>query len=1200
MSKTVEQTYTKKTQLEHVLLRPDTYIGSVERLSQPMWVLDSGRLVNRTTSYIPGLYKIFDEILVNAADNKQRDSSMNKLQVDVDPASNTIRVWNNGRGIPIVVHAEHGCYVPELIFGHLLTGSNFDDNEDKTTGGRNGFGAKLTNIFSTEFTVETADSERGLQYKQVFRNNMLVTEKPVIKKFKGADFTCITFKPDLERFKMTCLEADIVALMGKRVYDMAGSNKMGRLAVFLNNERVNIKNFKEYIQLYKGSDSEFHGFEEFIAFETCNERWEIGVGVSDGSFHQISFVNSICSSKGGTHVQFITDQITDRLAAVVKKKNKGVEVKPANVRNHLFVCVNALITNPTFDSQTKDALTTRPNIFSGAKSAEQACTLSDKTLRAIENNATLMDHILRWAKTKQDQELKKKGGSKSTKVLGIPKLDDANNAGTSKSANCTLILTEGDSAKALAISGLGVIGRDNYGVFPLKGKLLNVREASHQQIMKNEEVQNVAKILGLTFGKVYTDCSSLRYGHLLIMTDQDHDGSHIKGLIINFIHHFWPSLLKIDGFLQQFITPIVKCTKGKSEEHVFFTIPEYVNWKETHGGGKEWKIKYYKGLGTSTSQEAKEYFSNLPKHLLGFAWGGIDGRTTNDESNHVIELAFAKKYADLRKQWLLDMNPNCHINYNVSAVSYPTFVNEELVLFSHADNIRSIPHVMDGLKPSQRKVLFSCFKRNLKTEIKVAQLAGYVSEHSAYHHGEMSLTQTIIGMAQSFVGSNNINLLSPCGQFGTRLMGGKDAASPRYVFTKLESITRAIFHPDDDYLLKYLDEDGQTIEPEHYVPVIPLILVNGADGIGTGWSTSIPTYNPRNIISNLREMIAGEQHVRDMIPFFRGWEGNITRNEDNDANFIVSGTATATDDTIIISELPIGKWTNDYKQMLESMMIGNTTDGASTNSIVKDFKENHTDTTVHFTVRIPSDKMVGIRAEIGGIHKKFKLTGTVSTTNMHAFDPQGKITKYNDVSEIMNTFFHVRLDFYTKRKAFLVDKLTSEFEKLDNKVRFVAAVIGGTLTVSNRKKDDILADLQTRQFKPIYPDKAQTQYKDGDSNVQEDNATDDDLNFSTASSIAGGYEYLLGMKLWHLTTEKMNSMTAERDGKGSELARLRKQTVRSMWMADLDALEDALNKFDAAIELAREGENATHKATGGGTKRRAVDGAGTARKMKKV
>ena len=619
----------------------------------------------------------------------------------------------------------------------------------------------------------------------------------------------------------------------------------------------------------------FKGLEEPCAFERVNERWEVGVGISDGGFQQVSYVNSISTTKGGQHVNYIVDQITSKLAAAVKKKNKGQEVKPFQIKNHLAVYVNALIVNPAFDSQTKENLTTKTSAFGST------AVLSDKFLKKIEKSGVI-DKILSFAKFKQDAELKKKGGSKKSKLIGITKLDDANCAGTAKSKDCTLILTEGDSAKALAISGLGVIGRDYYGVFPLKGKLLNVREAPHAQIIKNEEIQNIAKILGLSFGKKYTDTSSLRYGHLMIMTDQDHDGSHIKGLLINFLHYFWPSLLEMDGFLQQFITPIVKCTKGKKEE-TFFTIPEYMTWKSEENR-KGWRTKYYKGLGTSTSAEAKEYFSHLETHEINFTW--------SEGAGDSIELAFAKKRVDDRKKWLLAMDPDTYMNYAVENVSYPDFVNRELVLFSHADNQRSIPHFLDGLKPSQRKVLYSCFKRNLKHEIKVAQLAGYVSEHSAYHHGEASLTQTIIGMAQQFVGSGNLNLLVPCGQFGTRLMGGKDAASPRYVFTKLQQFTRYIFHPDDDPLLTYLDDDGQSIEPVSYVPVIPMVLVNGSEGIGTGWSSSVPTYNPRDILEYLRLMLDGveEEDLPGLKPWYRGFKGEVRQKTGKDSgNFTVSG-----------------------------------------------------------------------------------------------------------------------------------------------------------------------------------------------------------------------------------------------------------------------------------------------------------------------
>ena len=736
--KTVEETYQKKTQLEHILLRPDTYIGSTESVTQPMFILnaDNNRIVQKDITYTPGLYKIFDEIVVNAADNKQRDLSMDRLEVTVDADTNTISVLNNGKGIPVVMHKEHDCYVPTLIFGHLLTGSNFDDAEKKTTGGRNGYGAKLANIFSTEFVVECLDSENEVKFTQVFRDNMHVTEDATVKKatkseIKKGDYTKITFKPDLARFGMTSLDTDTIGLLSKRAYDIAGSmaNKEGKkLSVYLNGKKIPVKDFKTYLGL-------FDGITPPAAFEKVNDRWEVGVGVSDGSFQQISFVNAIATIKGGGHVNYIADQVAKKLQVIVKKKNKGgAEIKPNQIKNHLAIFVNCLVENPTFDSQTKENLTIKPSTFSSVK-------LSDKFMKSVEKSG-VVDSVMSYAKFKQNQALKRKGGTKKTKLTGITKLDDANHAGTAKSKDCTLIITEGDSAKSLAVSGLSVVGRDYYGVFPLKGKPLNVRDATHAQIMKNEEIMNLVEIMGLKFNVTYTEenIKTLRYGHLMIMADQDHDGSHIKGLVINFMHHFWPSLLDVPGFLQQFITPIVKVTKGKKSE-TFFTLPEYEEWKESSGNdGKGWNIKYYKGLGTSTGAEAKEYFSNLDIHEIHFNELSTDHVTRDDDDEGMemddnsintgaglIEMAFSKSKVEDRKKWLNTVEKDTYLNYSEAqknGINYSDFINRELILFSQYDNIRSIAHLLDGFKPSQRKVLYACFKKKLKNEIKVAQLGG--------------------------------------------------------------------------------------------------------------------------------------------------------------------------------------------------------------------------------------------------------------------------------------------------------------------------------------------------------------------------------------------------------------------------------------------------------------------------------------------
>jgi len=586
----VEKIYQKKTLLEQILLRPDTYIGSTESFQQHLWVYEeeTDSIVYKKIEYVPGLFKIFDEILVNASDNYQRDKSTTMIKVEIDRKEGRISVYNDGKGIPCVIHKEHNIYVAELIFGNLLTSSNYDDTKKKVTGGRNGYGAKLTNIFSKKFIVEAADSKNKKLFKQTYTNNMSQKTAPEISKYKGNDYTCITFWPELERFKLKELGDDIVSLMIKRVYDVAGLTP-NEVKVMLNDKELKVRNFKSYVdyylQAYKNKVGDENQMKLPKIYERPNDRWEVCVSVTDGQFQQVSFVNGISTCKGGTHVNHVADQIVEALQTKLYKKHK-LELKPHQIKSYLWVFVNCLVENPAFDSQTKETLTLKPSAFGST------CDLSEEFINKVVN-CGVIDILVNVAQARDKASMVKQlKGKKTGRLLGIEKLEDANYAGTKQSDKCILIITEGDSAKGLAMDGLEIVGRDYFGIFPLRGKMLNVRDAKTSSIKDNQEVQDIIKILGLQIGKEYEDVKALRYGGLMIMADQDLDGSHIKGLVINFFQAFWPSLFMRKDFLMQFITPIVKARKGK-EVHQFFTLPEYEEWAKSKNT-KGYNVKYYK------------------------------------------------------------------------------------------------------------------------------------------------------------------------------------------------------------------------------------------------------------------------------------------------------------------------------------------------------------------------------------------------------------------------------------------------------------------------------------------------------------------------------------------------------------------------------------------------------------------------------
>ncbi|QIG59565.1 hypothetical protein [Dishui Lake phycodnavirus 2] len=1067
----------KLTHIEHILKRPDSYVGPVEQHKEQYWVLEGNAFVKKYVQYSPALLKIFDEILVNAIDrNSLFPKEVSNILVELDKSSGSITVSNNGPlgGIAVAQHPTEGCWNPELTFGHLLTSTNFDDTQKRIVGGRNGYGAKLANIYSSKFEITIKDGENKLLYTQSWSDNMTKCNPPKMKKFAGAtSVVSITFVPDWKRFGMSGMTDDIYEIFQKRVWD-SNICTSSNCKVKFQGEPLPKMSFDKYAKMYTQTDA--------IASVTT-DRWSVCIAPSQDGFEQVSFVNGICTTKGGTHVDHAAGQVA---AAIIDEVSKKIQLKPQQVKNTFFIFVKATLENPSFSSQVKSECTSKAADF-GSRFEAPPSFIKAALRSGINEELTTL------SKYKEMQQLKKTdAGAKKSKISGIPKLDDANKAGTAQSHKCTLIVTEGDSAKTLAVAGLSVVGRDYYGVFPLRGKCKNVRDASVKTLTENKEFSDLKKILGLQQGKNYEDTKELRYGRLLIMTDADHDGSHIKGLLLNMFHFFWPSLLKIN-FVESMVTPIIKATKGK-ETLSFYTDHAFRTWYAQNSYGN-WKIKYYKGLGTSTSQEAREYFKNIERLVVKF---DVDAMT--DES---MTLAFDKKKADDRKTWLLDTSlkdtSQLEIPYgNITRLGITDFVHKDLVNFSMADLKRSIAHVADGLKPSQRKVLYACFHKNLKEEMKVAQLAAYVADKSAYHHGEVSLADTIVKLANDYVGSNNMNMLVPCGQFGTRLMGGKDASQTRYIFTKLAPEARKVFDPTDEPVLRYMEDDGRTIEPEFYVPVIPMVLVNGTEGIGTGFSSYVPPFNPTDIVKNLERALRGMSLV-EMTPHFRGFKGEITK--DGAGNWVADGVWKHGYKSLTITELPPGRWTQDFKEYLDELVD---------KKVIQNFTNRSTIEDVHFEIS-------GYEGD--DVIRDFKLRKTIHTTNMHLFHPDRGIVRYTSAEEILSDFVKIRLECYKKRREYLIGECEKRARLCTHKALFVQMVIDDKIRVFKRKRAELEGEM-IRHF-PL---------------------------------IDGKFDYLLNIRTYQYTHEAVEELMRDAAQAERDLRELKQLSHVDLWHMDIKKL----------------------------------------------
>jgi DNA topoisomerase-2 len=1210
----IEDNYQNKELREHIYSDPDTYAGSIAPSTEQMWCYDdeTDRMVQHQITFIECFYKLFDEILVNALDQrvrlaqKQKDhpglKGVKSLYIDTDIETGVISVKNDGEGVDVVKHAKFGKYVPEMIFGNLLTSANYDKTKDTIVGGKNGYGAKITNIYSKKFSIETVDSARKLLYKQTWKENMTICEDPIIEKWTKAPYTKITYLPDYARFDIA--NPAVIGdwhLIHKRAYDASACMGAG-VSVHLNGKKIAVKNFEEYINLYIGKKSETKR-----AYIEVNDRWQLGVCLSNGSAQQVSFVNGICTDRGGRHVKNIMDNLSKKIIESITEaqKKKGIIVKPDYIKKNLFLFLKSTISRPNFDTQTKRQLTTLVSKF-GSR-----CELPDEFVAKVIKLGVL-DRAKKLAEFRERENLDKKTNGKPRAARVVhEKLHDASEAGKKLHHKCTIVFTEGDSAAtfmATGLNGIPLAERRFWGWFPLKGKILNTRSATLKQLEDNDEIKMIKQIIGLETGKTYKDVKELklRYGRVMFLTDADKDGFHIKGLGFNYFQQNFPELLKREGFICDFATPINKAIRvngsGDPIKNVpvveFYSELDFAEWCKANNGGKGWSVQYYKGLGTYEAPEARALCSNM--RITHYTWNDeqieVHGKTA-DTSSHKFDLAFAKmstaktKFSDDRKVWVSNdvvMQSITPLQDQVNIVTYDYFIDNNLKQFAIADNVRSIPYLYDGLKPSQRKVLYSAFKRKLIQKLKVAQLAGYVAEHAAYHHGEASLYGAIIHMAQDYVGSNNVNLLYPSGGFGTRIGGkgpkfkkGDDHASPRYIFTYLNPITNALFNHDDFPLLETQMEEDQEIEPLYYIPTLPLILINGASGIGTGYSTEIPGYNPTDVVNNVKAHLKGEE-MAEMIPWYRGYRGRIIKTGPN--SYITVGEYSRDPhnrNKIRIEELPVGhkncRSFSGYTEFLNSLLDDevakshglkrkkktkgkndddddddSTKSSSFKESVIMDYEIiNGTDTAFVVDIIFKDgvlDKELANNTEYR-FEKKLKLAYSYKIQNMHLYVEGGGIKKFDDPRDIIEEFCRVRRPQYVKRRERLLRKYQHGIDKAEAKYRFVTETINNTIDIRRKKRtvvDELLANCE-----PPYP-KYTTNVDD-----EEDKA---------------GYNYLLSMQMSSVTVEMLEKLQ-------KDIAKATQQRADTEGKTEVDIWEEDLSNFTTEYDKATDAWHKYHKLT---------------------
>jgi DNA topoisomerase II len=1135
-------TIVKLSEIEHVLYAGDLYVGQSIHTKSPevqrfVYNPDINLMEYKTCQYPHGLLKIFDEALVNAADNITNGGT-NKINVFIDRINTTITVTNNGSVFKIEetkhkssVKDQEYAYQPEVAFFQFRTSSAYLKKK-RITGGRFGLGSCLISIFSEWCCIEMCDGV--MYYKQTSRNHMNLIEPPIIKqcstKQKDKPFISITFKPDLSLFypkeqKVLKFEDTIYNMFVTRVYDIAGTTPE-KVKVFLDNKRLPITNFKSYVKMFLPSELSKQLDEDkktVIIGYYQTDRWEVCGIKNPWSFAcSVSFVNNINTYNGGEHVKFIQKQFYNFCLGKLKS------IDQRRVDQSVMIFVNSVIEDPSYSNQSKEILLTSPSKFGSE------CVLPSSFFNFVTKSGIIEE--LKQNLEKKDMVIARKNinAGKNKSVSDIVKLRDARYAGTKKSPLCTLFIVEGDSAFKLAEVGLTVLGSEYYGAMPIKGVLCNADKFSVQEISKKEQFVNICRAIGLEVGKDIPP-SKLRYGKVVLLFDADPDGIHIQALFIYMIYKYWPGLLQEYDFIDIMITPIVVATKNRhnpnseqlssqmttNQRIPFYTQYSFREWMSKNESSKHlWNLKYYKGLGTSTTKEGKQYFQNFSSLIRSF-------EKVKDEGIKDLKMALEGNQSGARKLWLKQYDENDVIPLEkLKKISMSDFINKGLKHFSYYSILRSIPTFEDGLTLAQRKCLYVLLKKNITKEIKVSILKSEIDKDTNYHHGTDNLSTTIVKMAQTFPGKQNINLFVPCGQFGSRTDNGAEFSADRYIFTHLNEITRLIFRKEDDDILIIREDENKKIEPMYFLPIIPIVLCNGTSGVATAYKSSIPCYKPEDVIQCIRFIIEhGISRFMEcdekisLSPWYHKHFSIIEEKEKYSGNFISKGIIEQTEKgKWIITELPIGCSRNNYKKVLDGMIKSNK---------IEEFYENHKVETIQFEI-VMNETQEECLLKSNDILKYMKLvssyTSCLNLLNSSSKDDQIHIQTFASVKEIMKQFFNFRLSMYECRRQHIIKSLQNEIPYLNSKLKFIQYIIEGKI-ILGRSKTQICDSLTELGIEDKY------------------------------------FDSLLKLSVNSFVKEKVDSLRHEIEEKNKKIVLYQNTQPESLWLNELNELETFLPKF---------------------------------------